>query len=299
MPASPSVPRSLSVSRQRYRGTEVFRLPVRENVDNCFERGGYLAHVIVRRVLPALRGDPVCGESQVPRYPERARQMEILRHDSERANEKDVACAIHTAVGIEAGVVEKNVLRPNARINQIFAHGGHLVVRECAVVSRDEYLGNFSRFVERDRGISAVGKNGRRNPTPHRCSQDESDFRLRHIRDGGERDGCDREAHGKRYHHGDGGERESGDDDKPVVCTYETKREFYLSIPNRKAPPRLTWRRFMHYRLLARTSLCVPDPPHIGSSRHSAPAGALFGRGHLFPHCERVAETKIEIGRVN
>lgn len=32
---------------------------------------------------------------------------------------------------------------------------------------------------------------------------------------------------------------------------------------------------------LARAYSRVPDPPHIGIRRHSAPGGALFGRGRL------------------
>src|SRR3989338_11478677 len=44
------------------------------------------------------------------------------------------------------------------------------------------------------------------------------------------------------------------------------------------SPPYLPW---------PLISLCVHPPPHIGWSRHSAPAGALFGRGHLLDDLER------------
>ena len=82
--------------------------------------------------------------------------MKGLGADDERLHAEDVASAKHTTVGVEASMIEVDVLTGDTLLYEIKADGADFIVSDGAVVARDENLTNLAHLVQGDGSISAI-----------------------------------------------------------------------------------------------------------------------------------------------
>jgi len=155
---------------------------MKDNIENRLFVCEYLADIVAKEHMPHIRIHPVCGEPESARNKDRAREMERLGRDKHRGDAEDVSRAVHTAIGIESGVVEEDILIGNALHQQIKTDRIHFVVAHGAVVAGDKNLRDLPRFVHLDSPVRSVYKNGREGAVlKERRSRDEGDLRARSV----------------------------------------------------------------------------------------------------------------------
>jgi len=135
---------------------EILGLGVKEEIAHGLYVGECFAQIVSEEIVSLVCIHPYCGNAETLCSIDRAREVEGLGDNNDGLGEEDVASTVHTAVGVEACVVEEYVGTGNAPRHEVEADRIDFVVLERAVVSRDENFFNLFRSIDSNCHVHAV-----------------------------------------------------------------------------------------------------------------------------------------------